>query len=487
MANENKRKKFIILAYAALVLSPLFLLLLESTSVGKNLFLSLPTWSDELDYFREVYSFSNCGFKFGGSLFAGYEALHGPFGAHSFSPIVVYGLLSLIFPFNAHSILYINLALLCLTWLLLILLLKPQGRSIGYLIVASLFFAPLSFYLYTSMLEIPLYAGLILFFALFKKYLNEKKDIYFYLALVLGILITFIRMTYVVVLFPLLFAKTEYKLNLKTLRNMVIYVVAFLACYKVYNLFCAGYPGWVTAKISEAVSIKDKLAVIFYNTRDNLVRFFSFKGFEPETMLRYAYAFTLLVLLQASFFERKDNKIKLKFDRFWFSLFFMSAGLWALMIVLYDIKDYRDFRTFAPILFFVFMFVFVTDKQGKYDKKQKWTGLIFILFIMFMQNPLLADREVGDVKEVTLPVFDENNGALSIGATMDINWGDASLMEALPPNLGFKVFYNNDIEYGIDYVDYVLTTKEFVSEHEALFEKLIYEADVEGYGVLYRK
>lgn len=487
MNKENKRKKLIIPAYAVLILSPLILLLLESTSVGKNLFLSLPTWSDELDYFREVFSFSKCGFNFGGSLFAGFEAPHGPFGAHSFSPVVVYGLFALIFPFNAHSILYINLFLLCLSWLFLILLVKPTGRSLGYLIVASLFFTPLSLYLFTSMIEIPLYAGLIVFFGLFKKYIDEKKDKWFWIALILGVLITLTRMTYIVVLFPLIWAKSDFKFNLRTLRNMIIYVVAFLVCYKIYNLFCAGYPDWVTARISAAEGIREKLAVVIYNTKDNFVRFFSFKGFEPESLLRYAYALMMLVLLQASFFTRNENKMKLKFDRFWFSLAFMSGGLWVLMVVLYDIKDYRDFRTFAPILFFVLLFIFVTDREGKFDKKQRWAGLIFIIFIMFMKNPLLADRAVGDVKEVALPAFDEKDATLSIGATMDINWGDASLMQSLPPNLGFKVFYNSDVEYGIDYVDYVLTTKEYVAGHEDIFEKLSFVADVDGYGVLYRK
>ncbi len=496
METKNKREKFIYLAYAVLILSPLISLFVQSLIAGENLFMALPTWSDELDYFREVYSFSGAGFSFGGSLFAGYEAPCGPLGAHSFSPLIIWGLISLILPFNAHTILWFNLFLLCLAWLIFVWLIRPAEDALVLSVEVSLLYAPLNMYLYTSMMEVPLYALMLVYFCFFVKYIKAKENRWFYLGLLLGLLLTFSRMTYIVVLFPLIWAKTDYKINKKTVINMGIYVVGFVALYKFFNLFCAGYPGWVTAKISKASGLYEKIKVILYNTKDNLARFFYFDSNSvPESAVRYALLFIMLLLFQCSFFCRKGKeKVRVKFNPEKFSLLFMAVGLFVIMVCLYDIKDYRDFRTFAPIVFFLYLYVFVCDEETKEDKRMSkhklMAILIYQLLLLYMPNSLLSDRMVGETKVIEeiadLETEDAFGNALSIGATMDINWGDASLMEAIPKKLGYKVFYNNDVKAGLSYVDYVLTTEDFVNAHKEIFETLNFETKIPGYGVLYK-
>ena len=476
-STDVKRIQAIYFLYLFIPVLSLFLLSLVSS---KNLFLSLPTWSDELDYFRETFSFSENGFDFGGSLFVGEDAKVGPLGGHSFSPIVVYGLVALIFPFSEHTILYVNLALLSLAMLAFALIVRPRGFNLFFSCFLFLLFPPLLNYLYTSMLEVPLYAGLIVYFSLFYAYGKEKKKSVFIWMLITGIFVTLIRMPYVVVLFPAIMALGDYRFNKKTWLKLLVYVVSFLTVYKFYNLFCANYPDWVTAKITAADGIAGKLKVIYSNTKENIYRFFSFSIESPmQIVLRYVYGILVAITGVLSFVKQENKRLKLCFNGFWFSLFVMAGGLLCIMVCLYDIKDYRDYRTFAPIAFVLMLTVVLFTKKPLVRAVPVVTFLLLIIFSDV--NVLLADREIGVVSE-RITGFEEleNDSGLKLGATMDVNWGDVSLLKSIPSKIGYQVFYNGINEDNIDMVDYILTGGKLSDTSVVLL------SEIEGYGYLYR-
>ncbi len=480
MGKEGTSVKRIQAIYFLYLFIPVLSLLLLSITSGKNLFLSLPVWSDELDYFRELFSFSENGFDFGGSLFVGEDAKIGPLGGHSFSPILVYGLVALILPFSEHTILYVNIALLSLAMLAFALIVKPKGLNLFASIAVFLLFPPLLNYLYTSMLEVPLYAGLIVYFALFYAYNKEKKKAVFIWMLIAGIFVTLIRMPYVVVLFPAIMVYGDYKFNKKTWLRLLIYVVSFVLVYKFYNLFLANYPDWVTAKISAADGILGKLKVIYSNTKENIYRFFSFSIESPmQIVLRYAYGGLVLLTGVLSFVGKEGKRFKLCFDGFWCSLFVMSGGLLSIMICLYDIKDYRDYRTFAPIALFLMLSVVAFARNVLVRAFSVVTLLLIIIFTD--TNVLLEDREIGTVNEKVSGLEElENDADYKLGATMDVNWGDVSLLMSIPSKLGYQVFYNGINDDNIDKVDYILTGEELSNENAVLLN------EIEGYGYLYR-
>ena len=480
MNKQSTSVKRIQALYFLYLFIPVLSLLLLSLVSGKNLFLSLPTWSDELDYFREAYSFSENGFDFGGSLFVGEDAKIGPLGGHSFSPIVVYGLAALIFPFSEHTILYVNLALLSLAMLAFALIVKPKGFNLIFSCFLFLLFPPLLNYLYTSMLEVPLYAGLIVYFALFYAYSKGKKKSVFIWMLIVGIFVTLIRMPYVVILFPAIMVLGDYKFNKKTWLRLLIYVVSFLFVYKFYNLFCANYPDWVTAKIGAADGIAGKLKVIYSNTKENIYRYFSFSIESPmQTVLRYVYGILVLLTGVLSFVRQENRKFRLCFNGFWFSLFATAGGLLCIMMCLYDIKDYRDYRTFAPIAVFLMLSTVMFAKKAPVRAVPIVTFLLLIIFSNV--NVLLADREFGIVNE-TVSGFEnlENDEDMKLGATMDVNWGDVSLLMSVPSKLGYQVFYNGINEDNYDKVDYILTGEKLS------YTKVTLLNEIEGYGYLYR-
>ena len=354
MSNTNKREKLIYAVYAALILSPLIILGVQSFLVDKNLFFGVPTWSDELDYFREILSFRKVGFSFDGSLFAGHEAKFGPFGAHSFSPVLAWGLLS-IFGWNEHSILIYNIILLSAAYAVFVLLVRPVGKKLVPICTLAFLYAPLYLYLYTSMMEVAIYAFVIVYFSLMYRYILFPTKTVGVLMIVAGAYVTFLRMPYIVLLLPGVLLLSGYKFNKKTIRNLIIYVVVFLVAYKVYNLFCADYPDWVTHKIGEASGIVGKLKVIYHNALTNTKRYFSFNTTPAQVALRYVYGFTILLFLIKSLFRVNNKKLEFRFEGKAFSIFVMMGGLFAIMIALYDIKDYRDYRTFSIVLFFALM------------------------------------------------------------------------------------------------------------------------------------
>ena len=493
MNNKDKRFGINHIGYVLLVLSALILLCFQCLINGKNLFLAVPTWSDELDYFREIFSFSENGFNFGGSLFAGYDAKLGPMGAHSFSPILVWGLFSL-FSWNEHSILIFNLAFLTVSWIVFIALVRPKGKSLICILVLAYLFMPLYLYLPTSMIEVPLYAAIIIYFALFNKYMeSDKKAIWFWLTILMGAYITGIRITYVVVLFPVILAKTDYKLNKRTIRNLAIYVVLFLIFYKIYNLFCADYPDWTTSKLSSADGVVGKLKVILWNVKDNIHKYFSIhNGSAAEVVLRYVYGIAIAIIGFSSLFEM-PGKIKFKFNARLFSYFIMSGGLLTMMIFLYDIRDYRDFRTFSPILFFMVMLFGLhktNDGLHKWLKRGLSTAVVCMMAVIFSVN-LMDDRVVEKNTEAVegfevLDTEDEEGRPLILATTFDINWKDVGLMKSVPSKLGFQVFYKDLVEENNKKVAYILTTDIFVSDHPDIFENYDYICNIEAYGPLYK-
>ena len=486
MTEKSRGDKLIGVCYAALIFSPLVVILIQSLIHGMNLFLAVPTWSDELDYFREVFSFSHNGFNFGGSMFAGYEAAVGPLGAHSVSPRIAWGPFSLL-GWNEHSILFYNIIFLCFSIAVYLLCVQPRGLKLALSFAVVCFYAPLNLYMYTSMMEVMIYGWVIIYFSLFARYLVKRNGASFAAALATGIVVCLLRMPYVVLLFPLIWAASDFKFNLKTLKNLIIYIILFLVVYKVYNLFCSDYPDWVTSKLKMQAGLLGKLKFIFYNTKMNLKLYFTVSASPVQVAMRYAYGFAILALLAASFFEIKDGAVKKCFKRGWFSLFVMTGGLWAIMITLYDIKAYRDFRTFAPVLFFVILFVIVDDETR--GLKIACLAFIALVGVFSFKEGLTADRKIVWKAETdsSVAVLKEDAGdeVKSVGATWDINWGDVELLKSIPSRLGYKVFLEN-VDKDLSTVDYVLTTRQYIDGHEDLESRLEFMFETKDSYLIYK-
>lgn len=502
---NGKKSVFKYILWILLILSPIVLLAVESLIYGQNLFMGVPEWSDELDYWREMYSFSRCGFDFGGSLFFGYDAQVGPLGAHSFSPIAAWGLFSGFFAssMGSHAIVWINLAMLTVAWLIFVLLVKPDYiKSIIAIALAYLF--PLTvLYIHSSMIELVCMAGLIVYFALLYRWkIEEEKDKkagkWFLIALLVGIWCTMLRPTYVVILFPAIWMKNKFKINKYTIISMIAYVVAFGVFYNLYGMLCADYPDWVTSKISAAVGIRNKLSIVYHNAIGNLKMYFGPKSADLcQVGMRYFYFVIMLFAGVRAFVGDNDEKAKQNGEensvraseknppnRLYLSIFIMMFGLWAMMILLYDIIEWRDFRAFAPICFGATLLMVLLEKGKK--SLGVLSAVYACLLISFFVSGInfVETKNYEQARDLSayfemLETEDENGEPRTLAADFELNWCDISVLGSVPAKLGYQVFYGSYDADVYGQADYVFAPFDMEIDGEPV-------STVPGYGIIYK-
>lgn len=492
-AKSRKKIDYILLCERiVLIISPIILLLIQSLIAGKNLFMGVPVWSDELDYWREMYSFSGHGFGFGGSLYVGMEPELGPMGAHSVSPIFAWGLFLPLFKsaIGTHIILWANLFMLIAALTIFVLLVKP-GKKLSAAAIAIFTLYPMMLhYLGTSMIEIMCIAGITIFFSLFYKWNENGDNKWFYILLIVGIWCVFLRITYIVILFPVIWKKCDFSFKLKAFTAMLVYVAGFAVFYKLYNIFCAGYPEWTTQKLSNAAGIKNKLYVLLQNTKLNLSRFLSpISDDRAQVGMRYFYLLLMIFVFVLAFTAVKTVG---RVDFLYLSIGIMMLGLLGMMMVLYDIKDWRDFRTFAPIGFGVFVFVLCKERRGTA------IGILSALFVFVSAMSFSSGVNLIKNREAVSANFAEINGsafekleltdasgkARAIGTDERINWGNIDFMKAVPSKLGVKIFYGEINENNIEAVDYVFISSDTYEGNRALFDSYEIVENIDNWGLL---
>ena len=461
---SSMNKIFLYVLWGVLVLSPIIILAVESMIFGKNLLMSVPEWSDELEYWREVYSFSYHGFSFGGSYFFGHDAALGPLGAHSVTPLVAWGPFFLLFRsgINIYIILWINILYLVVAWGLFVCLVRPDFKQTAFAILMAYLFPYTILYLHSSMIEIVCLSGMISFFTLFSKWEYEKKDkknnTIFVLLIFLGIWCTLLRPTYVVILFPVIWAKNHYKINLRLAIYLVIYVVLFGVLYKAYSITSSVYPNGVMYWLSGIDNYHDKAAYIYRNVYQNMHRYFNpISDDLCQFGMRIMNLGLMIYSLAVGIVKEKRHKFE---GRPELAVFLVMFGNTVAMILLYDIVDWRDFRSLSPVVFGCLFFMVIREKN-------KWlTGvqlaiyaLAVSLFIISGDNNIEI-RKNPEYKDLSsyfaeLEQTDEEGNPRTIVFDSTLNWCDISIVSAVPSQMGYQVFWGAGYDEVYSKADYV--------------------------------
>ena len=133
------------LLYIAVVLIPCAYLLLWFCIQGHSFLTAKPYYSDELGYWRCLFSFKNCGFAFGsGGGFAGSAAPVGPLGSHGLSPLFAWGWYALLFPWTDNAIFLADFILLTLSIGAFLLLVRPGRCEMLFILPVLALYAPLA-------------------------------------------------------------------------------------------------------------------------------------------------------------------------------------------------------------------------------------------------------------------------------------------------------------------------------------------------------
>lgn len=433
MKIENNKKPYGL--YAAAMLIPCVYLLVWQLIQGHGFLTALPYYSDELGYWRIMFSIDNCGFGFGaGGGFAGNSAAIGPLGSHGLSPLLAWGWYALLFTWRENSLFAANFVMLTVSIGVFMFTVKPDTKRTLALSALLLLYAPLFLYINTAMMEVPCAAAIIVYTALYTRWRETRGKGVFAAALILGVYLGVLRICYMILLLPLLWEKWGFGFEIKTLAKIAVLGVCTLALYKVTSLFITPYPDVFTVVISK-LPFKNMLSALLWHTLRNIRIYFS--GLFPlnaESAFRWLYLGSLAFFLYKSFAKGEKKRLYLSF-------FAVFAVMLAANIVLYDVYGWLDYRAMSPMLIFALMFVLTDADSGKGVRiafVSAVAAMLIVTFCTVIPDGTFVHEErfekIPDRRAEFAEVFGEEKASVSVMCED----GVFARLRDIPPQIGVK-------------------------------------------------
>ena len=408
---------------------------------GCDILQSHPTISDELGYWRIMYSFSECGFDFGAcGGFINSPARWGYFGSHGLSPFLAWGWYALLFPWAQNSLVLANFIELTVATAIFVLLVHDDIADMLFSAAVLLGSSYVFLYLCSSMMEIPCAAAAIIFAALFIRWRRTGKKLWLVLAIAQVIYLTFLRYCYAVVAFPLVWELCENRLNKKSFAILAAYAVLTLFVYFTAEMFMADYPENIMV-LADKAGLLGKIKLLFKNAAANTRKYFTCA--EHQTSEFYQrILFAGMTAALCVYAAAKKSAMHL-------SLAFTLAGMMLMNIFCYDIGYQKEFRAMGPVMLFVMIMTANTGSLSKAAHILKtFAALAAALSLVvavrqmtgYMQRQeynvfFLQDRfgQIQDVSKEIAKCFDSEpaTAAIKVSDTFDtVVW--------IPPQIGVQ-------------------------------------------------
>jgi len=293
----------------------------------------------------------------GYSGYAGLEAPIGPLYSHGLGPVILYWPYAKLVGWKLNSILICNSIIMSVAFLIFVISVKPSVVRAMILASMYLFYIPIIEYSVTSMTEIPQYACLIMFLALFLR--SSKTGHFFdYLALLTVITLScFVRITNFVLFIPAAFAISRHRFSRRFVLVLAGLAVLTLSINTVASQFSAPYPAGVMFRLREAGSTEIVLAILYHNTVQNALKFLSPHSGDPmEVIARFIYAGVVVLCVMLTLPRAKPSAgIN--------TAFLMSAIVLILPLIInvvfYDVFAWRDYRHLMPFLWIVLCYLVI--------------------------------------------------------------------------------------------------------------------------------
>lgn len=474
------------------IASPLLIMLVLSLLAGQNMFLAKPYLNDEVDYWRLMYSVKACGLHFGSTEhLAGYTAPIGPLGSHGVSPLAAWLWYALLFPWTDSAIVIAGVLMLTAALALFCLIARPGTEQLFLMGLFTLLFPPLVRYINLSMLEMPCYAGLIVYAALLFRYEKEhsgalpKSRWTLPLLLLCGLWCTVLRMSNVVLFFPAILIFCDNKISWKLLGLLVLYALGVLAFNWCFSLFVAPYPD-VLYNLLQSDSLMALLRGLYHNTVSNIVHFLDPRSDNslPQAMARYFYLLALVFLLVKTLLRKQDGRLKLTWRWAYFGVFMAGVGCLALVVMIYFVFDWRDYRTLAPMAYFMVLWLLL--RWPLESRRFRYVLAALMVFGALMAPDSYRHAAADD------RFFPDDSTGLDYSAlfsqepcTLGLYGYDFSLALArdVPPQVGIciGIFGEDSHGYGMDYI---LCRDGDPSPSGEYYR---FAGQMEGYGTLYKR
>lgn len=490
--NPRENRALHLCAALFFVASPLLIMLILSALAGQNMFLAKPYLNDEVDYWRVMYSVKACGLNFGSTEhLVGYTAPIGPLGSHGVSPLAAWLWYALLLPWTDSAIVTAGVIMLTAALALFTLIARPGTAQLFLLGLFTLLFPPLVRYINLSMMEMPCYAGVIVYAALLFRYEKEHsgalpKSRWVLPALVIcGLWCTVLRMSNVVLFFPAILIFCDNKISWKLPGCLMLYALGVLAFNWCFSLFVAPYPD-VLYGLMQSDSLTELLRGLYHNTVSNILHFLDPRSDNslPQAMARYFYLLVLVFLLIKTLLKKQSGKISFTWRWEYFGVLMAGAGCLALVVMIYFVFDWRDYRTLAPMAYFMVLWLLLRW-QG--EGRSFRCALAALLVFGALMAPDSYRHAAADDR-----FFPDGSTGLDYSAlfsegpcTLGLYGYDFSqaLAKDVPPQVGIciGIFGEDSHGYGMDYI---LCRPGDPSPSEEYYS---IAGQMEGYGTLYQR
>ena len=279
MKNKNKKLSGFI-CIAVLGLLPIISILIRNIINPAPVSLITSQWNDELFYFKQVESIIDYGYPRGFYGFNERKALSLSFAA--WSPVLVWPwvIFGFVFGWTLERVFIYNLIIYVIAMISFGALVKPSAKQTAVLSVWFLSFFLNARYIYSSMPEVICFSHLIIFWALEISYLKGGKKSELGGAIVLSMLMTFMRPYLILFLVfalavMIVTAKKERKVIDVVLAVLTFGVTAFI--YYLLNHFLSAeyllpffYTDFITTFFTDGfgAGVHHLLGTLYYKGRD---------------------------------------------------------------------------------------------------------------------------------------------------------------------------------------------------------------------------
>lgn len=402
---------------------------------------------------------------------------------------------AILFGVNVHTLFIWNLLLLTISLLVFFLLIKPDCRVGVLILFMMLSNGVLMEQWYSHMMELPCVAVIVLYFTFQLMYERTNKKAWLVLTIVTCIYASFMRICYIVLLFPIIFLLCLERGKKIRIWPFVVYLIGFGIIYKGGDLFKKQSAGFLTSISS--LGMKEKLLMLLDNTLRNLRLYFSiYNGSHVEVGQRYFQVGLLLLLFTVAFISFRDGLFSYTFRKVYFASAISLAGLIIMMMVLYDVADWRDVRTTMPYAFGLTMWFLVRCFSQDYVIDNGAVGKvagIFLLLGMIVTTTVFvpekfvtnhpADRYAKmEYDDSWIDIIPNENLEVCI---YGMQLGDTSrfhLYQKLPPHVGILITYDyNALFNNSDAIDYIISSEELSLPDYTVI------ATSDDYGLIYGK
>ena len=432
---SEKRTPLTYCLYALAMLIPCAYLLMWYVIQGRSFLSAKPYFSDEIGYWRLMYSIDNCGFGFGiNEGFVGLNAKIGNLGCHGIAPILAWGWYALLFTWRENSVFTANFIMLTVSIAALIFLCKPDKKKTIGIIALLLLYSPVVLYINTAMMEIPCSSAVILYSALYLRWRSKREKPVFFCAVIFGIYMAGLRICYAALLLPLLWESCGFSFSKKAVITVLALAVGTVCFYKITSLFVADYPWWFTLTLKNAPKEYRLQMILSHSLRNIKVYFASCLRVDAEAAFRWMYLASMLYFLYKSIAKGERRRLYLSF-------FVVYAAMLAANIALYDVYGWLDYRMLSPSLLFALLFTISDAEIGKGVKAAALSlealALCVTLITVIPAGTFVHEErftETQDNKAAFAEVFGEEIASVS---TMCED-GVFDRVKDIPPQIGIK-------------------------------------------------